>query len=190
MAGSRLPSGTVTFLFTDIEGSTRLLHELGQERYAEALELHRHVVRASCTRHGGVEVDTQGMRSSWPSRLHRARLFGERGAARERRPSGSRRAPAQGSLRTRAHLPARRRRVPAVADALPHEPADPRGAVSTRASCATRTSASGCWRRSAPSLESALPRPARSRSCAGVMRCRPSSSRSRPCERWKRAETR
>jgi len=36
----RLPSGTVTFLFTDIEGSTRLLHELGAEGYAEALAEH------------------------------------------------------------------------------------------------------------------------------------------------------
>jgi class 3 adenylate cyclase len=32
-----LPTGTVTFLFTDIEGSTRLLHDLGAARYAEAL---------------------------------------------------------------------------------------------------------------------------------------------------------
>jgi class 3 adenylate cyclase len=36
-----LPAGTVTFLFTDVEGSTRLLHELGAERYAEVLEEHR-----------------------------------------------------------------------------------------------------------------------------------------------------
>jgi predicted ATPase/class 3 adenylate cyclase len=55
-----LPSGTITFLFTDIEGSTRLLHELGAERYAETLAEHRRLIRAACTRHGGVEVDTQG----------------------------------------------------------------------------------------------------------------------------------
>jgi predicted ATPase len=55
-----LPSGTVTFLFTDIEGSTRLLHELGAERYAEALAEHRTVLRGAFSRHGGVEVDTQG----------------------------------------------------------------------------------------------------------------------------------
>src|SRR5690242_13450438 len=55
-----LPSGTVTFLFTDIEGSTRLLHELGAERYAEALAEHRRVLREAVARHGGVEVDTQG----------------------------------------------------------------------------------------------------------------------------------
>jgi predicted ATPase/class 3 adenylate cyclase len=54
-----LPSGTITFLFTDIEGSTRLLSELGDE-YADALAEHRRVLRESTRRHGGVEVDTQG----------------------------------------------------------------------------------------------------------------------------------
>jgi predicted ATPase/class 3 adenylate cyclase/Tfp pilus assembly protein PilF len=54
-----LPSGTVTFLFTDIEGSTRLLHELG-DTYADALAEHRRVLRDAFARHGGVEVDTQG----------------------------------------------------------------------------------------------------------------------------------
>ena len=54
-----LPSGTVTFLFTDIEGSTRLLHELG-ERYAEVLYAHRRVLREAFDEQGGVEVDTQG----------------------------------------------------------------------------------------------------------------------------------
>ena len=55
-----LPSGTVTFLFTDVEGSTRLLHELGAEGYAEALAEHRRVVRETCRAEGGIEVDTQG----------------------------------------------------------------------------------------------------------------------------------
>src|SRR5918999_959845 len=55
-----LPSGTVTFLFTDVEGSTRLLHELGAASYAEALAEHRRVIREACAREGGVEVDTQG----------------------------------------------------------------------------------------------------------------------------------
>ncbi|MDQ3379404.1 MAG: adenylate/guanylate cyclase domain-containing protein [Actinomycetota bacterium] len=55
-----LPSGTVTFLFTDVEGSTKLLHELGTEDYAEALAEHRRVIREVCARHNGVEVDTQG----------------------------------------------------------------------------------------------------------------------------------
>jgi predicted ATPase/class 3 adenylate cyclase len=57
---AELPSGTVTFLFTDIEGSTRLLHSLGPEAYAEALSEHRRVLRAAFAEHGGVEVDTQG----------------------------------------------------------------------------------------------------------------------------------
>lgn len=55
-----LPTGTVTFVFTDIEGSTRLLHDLGADRYADALAEHRRVVRAACAVHGGVEIDTQG----------------------------------------------------------------------------------------------------------------------------------
>jgi class 3 adenylate cyclase len=54
------PSGTVTFLFTDIESSTRLLHELGEERYGAALTEHRRLLREAFERHGGVEVDTQG----------------------------------------------------------------------------------------------------------------------------------
>jgi predicted ATPase len=54
-----LPTGTVTFLFTDIEGSTRLLEEHG-EAYAEQLAQHRRVLREAFERHGGVEVDTQG----------------------------------------------------------------------------------------------------------------------------------
>ena len=55
-----LPSGTVTFLFTDVEGSTKLLHELGAEGYAAALAEHRRVIREACAGQGGVEVDTQG----------------------------------------------------------------------------------------------------------------------------------
>jgi predicted ATPase len=54
-----LPTGTVTFLFTDVEGSTRLLQELG-DRYAQILGEHRHALRDAFTRNGGVEVDTQG----------------------------------------------------------------------------------------------------------------------------------
>ncbi len=55
-----LPAGTVTFLFTDVEGSTALLHRVGQERFAEALTEHRRLIRAACASHEGVEVDTQG----------------------------------------------------------------------------------------------------------------------------------
>lgn len=57
---SDLPTGTVTFLFTDVEGSTRLLHELGAEAYADALAEHRRVIREACAAEGGAEVDTQG----------------------------------------------------------------------------------------------------------------------------------
>jgi predicted ATPase len=55
-----LPSGDVTLLFTDIEGSTALLQELGAEGYADALAEHRRALRDVFRFHGGVEVDTQG----------------------------------------------------------------------------------------------------------------------------------
>ena len=55
-----LPSGTVTLLFTDVEGSTLLLSELGADAYAMALAEHRQILRVAFTRHAGVEVDTQG----------------------------------------------------------------------------------------------------------------------------------
>jgi predicted ATPase len=50
----------VTLLFTDIEGSTRLLHELGPAGYADALAAHRQIVREAAAARDGVEVDTQG----------------------------------------------------------------------------------------------------------------------------------
>jgi predicted ATPase/class 3 adenylate cyclase len=55
-----LPGGTVTFVFTDVEGSTKLLHALGAEAYADALATHRRILRDAFNAHGGVEVDTQG----------------------------------------------------------------------------------------------------------------------------------
>ena len=55
-----LPTGTVTFVFTDIEGSTRLLEELGAVAYGELLSRHHAVCRAAWSQHGGVEVDTAG----------------------------------------------------------------------------------------------------------------------------------
>ena len=55
-----LPTGTVTFVFTDVEGSTSLVNELGAGAYADALADHRAVIREACIRNGGVEVDTQG----------------------------------------------------------------------------------------------------------------------------------
>jgi len=57
---NRLPTGTVTFLFTDVEGSTRVVRELGADRYAHELTEHRRALREVIARYGGVEVDTQG----------------------------------------------------------------------------------------------------------------------------------
>jgi YVTN family beta-propeller protein len=54
-----LPSGTVTFLFTDIEGSTALLKRLGRE-YGDVLAEHQRILREAFAAHGGHEVDTQG----------------------------------------------------------------------------------------------------------------------------------
>jgi predicted ATPase/class 3 adenylate cyclase/Tfp pilus assembly protein PilF len=56
---AELPTGTVTFLFTDIAGSTKLLRELGDE-YADVLAEHRRILRDAFAAHDGVEVDTQG----------------------------------------------------------------------------------------------------------------------------------
>ena len=54
-----LPTGTVTFVFTDIEGSTRLLHELGPD-YHQALAQHHRVLREAISGAGGREVSTHG----------------------------------------------------------------------------------------------------------------------------------
>jgi class 3 adenylate cyclase len=54
-----LPGGAVTFLFTDIEGSTRLVKAL-RERYPQVLAEHRRLVRAAIAGQGGSEVDTHG----------------------------------------------------------------------------------------------------------------------------------
>jgi YVTN family beta-propeller protein len=56
---SELPSGTVTFLFTDIEGSTQLLKRLGA-RYGDVLAEHQRIIREAALERGGREVDTQG----------------------------------------------------------------------------------------------------------------------------------
>jgi len=55
-----LPRGTVTFLFTDVEGSTGMLKALGRERYAEALREHDRILREAFDREGGQVIDTQG----------------------------------------------------------------------------------------------------------------------------------
>ena len=57
---SSLPGGTVTFVFTDIEGSTRLLQELGDEAYGRVSADHRRLVRETFGTQGGTEIDTQG----------------------------------------------------------------------------------------------------------------------------------
>ena len=56
---SDLPSGTVTFVFTDVEGSTRLLKQLG-ERYDDTMAAHWRLLREAFTEAGGREIDTQG----------------------------------------------------------------------------------------------------------------------------------
>jgi predicted ATPase/class 3 adenylate cyclase len=59
-APAALPTGTVTFLFTDMAGSTAMLRELGTDAYAEELAAHRRIVREACVGSGGVEVDITG----------------------------------------------------------------------------------------------------------------------------------
>ena len=54
------PTGTVTFMFSDVEGSTRLLSRIGTERYESALQLHRRILRDAFNRFAGHEVNTQG----------------------------------------------------------------------------------------------------------------------------------
>ena len=56
---SHLPTGTVTFVFTDIEGSTKLAHSLG-DGFVDTLERHQRILRDVFTRHAGVEVSTEG----------------------------------------------------------------------------------------------------------------------------------
>jgi len=55
-----LYSGTVTFLFSDVEGSTDLLKRLGEGAYATVLEQHRRIVREAFSGRDGREIDTQG----------------------------------------------------------------------------------------------------------------------------------
>src|SRR5262245_18325662 len=54
------PAGTVTLVFTDIAGSTRLLETIGTQAYRTAFEEHRTVVRRAFAAHGGFEVDNEG----------------------------------------------------------------------------------------------------------------------------------
>jgi predicted ATPase/class 3 adenylate cyclase len=54
-----LPTGTVTFFFSDIEGSTRLLQQCG-DRWPALLERHSQLLRAAFASHGGMELSTEG----------------------------------------------------------------------------------------------------------------------------------
>jgi DNA-binding SARP family transcriptional activator/streptogramin lyase len=56
---AQVAAGTVTFLLTDIEGSTRLVRELGED-YGELLDQHHRLVRGTLEQHGGEEIDSQG----------------------------------------------------------------------------------------------------------------------------------
>src|SRR5438046_6991265 len=58
-AGRGLPAGTLTFLFTDIEGSTKLQAELGTDRYQDVLETHTRILR-DAFKEGGFEVRVEG----------------------------------------------------------------------------------------------------------------------------------
>jgi len=57
--GRGLPAGTLTFLFTDIEGSTKLQSELGTDRYQDVLETHTRILREAF-KDGGFEVRVEG----------------------------------------------------------------------------------------------------------------------------------
>lgn len=87
-----LPTGTVTFLFTDIEGSTKLLQQLGS-RYPAVLDEHAAVIRAALEEHAGVEVSTEGdaffcVFPGAPDAL-RAALVIQRGLASQEWPDGT-----------------------------------------------------------------------------------------------------
>lgn len=55
-----LPTGTVTFMFTDVEGSTTILRELGDARFADLLGTHSRIIRGEIAEHGGTEVGSEG----------------------------------------------------------------------------------------------------------------------------------
>jgi predicted ATPase/class 3 adenylate cyclase len=88
---AELPTGTVTFLFTDIEGSTRLLQELG-DRYAAVRDQHAAIVRRAIGEGGGVEVSTEGdsffAAFGGPAGAVRAAVAAQRGLAGHGWPAG------------------------------------------------------------------------------------------------------
>ena len=132
---ARAPTGTVTFLFTDVEGSTRLLHELGAEAYAEALAEHRRIIREACAAEGGVEVDTQGdaFFFAFPTAPGAARRSaGLHRGADSRADPGSRGPPHRLAASHRRGVRGRGR-----ASRRPHRRRGPRGQVLVAASTAT-----------------------------------------------------
>ena len=92
MSGGRLPSGTLTFLFTDIEGSTKLGVALGTERYHEVLEMHTRTLRAAFN-DGGTEVRIDGdslvMVFASAAKAVRGAAAAQRGLAAARFPHGA-----------------------------------------------------------------------------------------------------
>jgi predicted ATPase/class 3 adenylate cyclase len=92
MPGRGLPSGTTTFLFSDIEGSTRLVEKLGPG-WPRVLEGHRRALRRAFDRHGGVEMGTEGdsffVAFDDASAAVAAAVDGQRGLAEHRWPDGA-----------------------------------------------------------------------------------------------------
>src|SRR5450755_3882467 len=90
-SAAELPGGTVTFVFTDIEGSTRLLKRLGGG-YGDVLARHQSVIRAAFERHRGQEFGTEGDALFFAFRRARdaiaAAVSGQLGLAGERWPAG------------------------------------------------------------------------------------------------------
>jgi class 3 adenylate cyclase len=96
-----LPSGTVTFLFTDIEGSTRLLHAVGRQHYRDVLVAHHALVREAIERNAGVVVDTQG--DAFFAAFPRA-IFAVRAAIEAQRALAGHDWPAEAPVRVRIGL--------------------------------------------------------------------------------------
>ena len=92
-AKPRSRSSTLTFLFTDVEGSTRLLEHLGEARYGEAVSRHARLLRTAFGRGGGREVDNQGDSFFFvfgdPARAALAAVDAQRALSAERFPDGS-----------------------------------------------------------------------------------------------------
>ncbi len=94
--GPQLPAGTLTFVFTDIEGSTRLIQELGEARFNAVLEDHGRLVAGAFDAEGGNRVRMEGDSFFYVfQRATAADCGGRGGAARAGRPrlSGQRRHP-------------------------------------------------------------------------------------------------